>query len=148
MVMLYLLFSLGSERYGVPASSIIEVVPYVSVRTLAGTTEGKLGVFQYRGLPVPVIDLRYLVQNRTCAFRLSTRIIVSDVPRMEGEVVRVGFLAEKVNQTAYVSPEQLQSRDEIGEFPDYFESLAIVEKTTVQFVNIERLVQDELRNLQ
>ena len=77
--MLYLLFSLGTQRYAVPAKRVVEVLPLVEVRQIPRSPAGVAGLFNYRGQLVPLIDLCELVVGLPAIPWLSTRILlVSD----------------------------------------------------------------------
>ena len=55
--MLYLLFSLGPDRYALPAACVVEVLPWVAMKLLPGAPPGVAGLINYRGRPVPAIDV-------------------------------------------------------------------------------------------
>ena len=74
--MLFLLFQLGSERYAIEAQSAVEVVPLLALKPIPQSPPGVAGVFNYRGRPVPVIDLCALTLGRPAREQLSTRIII------------------------------------------------------------------------
>jgi chemotaxis-related protein WspB len=55
--MLFLLFQLGKERYALQASRVVEVVPLLELKQLPQAPKGVAGIINYRGRPVPVVDL-------------------------------------------------------------------------------------------
>jgi chemotaxis-related protein WspB len=61
--MLFLLFQLGSERYALDASRVVEVVPLLCLQRLPQAPPGVAGVFNYRGQPVPAVDLSQLTMG-------------------------------------------------------------------------------------
>ena len=60
----------------VEASQAVEVVPLLGLRRLPQAPPGVAGVLNYRGRPVPAIDLCALTMGRPSRELLSTRIIV------------------------------------------------------------------------
>ena len=78
--MLMLLFSLGQDRYAIESSQVVEVVSIVNLRKIPHTPDYVAGVFNYRGLIVPVIDLCSLTQGYPSHARFSTRIILVNYP--------------------------------------------------------------------
>jgi len=52
MLMLFLLFQLGQDRYALEASRVIEVLPLVSLKRIPQAPRGVAGLFNYRGRPV------------------------------------------------------------------------------------------------
>lgn len=76
--MLLLTFRAAECLYAVDVSRVVEVVPRIDLRRLPHAPGFLAGVFDYRGLVVPVVDLGVLLGAETCANRLSTRIILVD----------------------------------------------------------------------
>ena len=74
--MLFLLFQLGPDRYALDSSRVVEVLPLVELKRLPQAPPGVAGVFNYRGRPVPAVDLSELTLGQASAARMSTRIIV------------------------------------------------------------------------
>ena len=78
--MLFLLFELGNDRYALDVRQIAEVLPLVAVKQIPRAPQAMTGLFNYRGAPVPVIDLSQLTLGRPSARRLSTRIVLVHYP--------------------------------------------------------------------
>ena len=74
--MLVLTFRIGGERIGLDIQTVREVVPQVRLRPLSGGPPWLAGVFVYRGLVVPVLDLHALAGQGPCPEHLSSRIIL------------------------------------------------------------------------
>jgi chemotaxis-related protein WspB len=55
--MLLLQFQAGSERYGLDVSQVVEVSSLVSLRPIPHAPPEAAGVFNYRGILTPVVDL-------------------------------------------------------------------------------------------
>lgn len=95
--MLALFFELGTERYAIPARSVVEVVPKVSLRRIARAPVWLSGMLAYRGVVVPVVDLSRRLLDVDCGNRLSSRIVI--VERAAGEVgSRFGIAVERVTE--------------------------------------------------
>lgn len=54
----YVVFQLGSEKYGLPIECVERILPTQSVTRLPKTPKMFLGVFEMRGSTVPTIDAR------------------------------------------------------------------------------------------
>ena len=74
--MLFLLFQLGNDRYALQASTVAEVLPLVNFKRIPQAQPAIAGLIDYRGVPVPVIDLNELMSGRPAAQRFSTRVVV------------------------------------------------------------------------
>lgn len=97
--MLFLRFQIGDDRYAMDIASIVEVLPLLDIRPLAHSSRGVSGVFNYRGTPVPVIDLSQVTHGRPADRRMSTRIVLLRYSDADGQSRLLGLVAEKV-QTA------------------------------------------------
>ncbi len=97
--MLVLLFQLGADRYALDATRIAEVLPLVVIRPVPHAPAGVAGVFDYRGEPVPVVDISMVVLGRPAERQLSTRLLVIDPPDPLRGSRRIGLIAEKATQT-------------------------------------------------
>ena len=108
--MLVLIFYLGNTMYTMKCDRVREVAPMVKLKEVPHTPNYFAGLFNYRGVVVPVIDLRQLIQGRPCQMRLSTRIILVDYLREDKTPAIIGLMAERVtdavkkSQDAFVSP--------------------------------------------
>ncbi len=116
--MLLLLFRVGEERYGLNASQVVEVAPLVCLKRIPQAPDYIAGLFDYRGQPVPVIDLCRLVSKQTCKRYMTTRIIMLDYKQDNGQRRILGLLAEQVTEAVKQDPKALRSSDiSIGEAP-------------------------------
>src|SRR5215216_5089516 len=97
--MLFLLFQLGSERYALDAGQVVAVLPRLGVKAIPHAPSAVAGLCQYRGVPVPVIDLSALALGRPSANRLSTRIVLVQFPNPVGGPHLLGLLAERATET-------------------------------------------------
>ncbi len=78
--MLYLLFQIGNDRYALEARHVVEVVPFLELKRIPHAPRGVAGMFNFRGQPVPAVDLSELTFGRPARELFSTRIIVVKLP--------------------------------------------------------------------
>jgi chemotaxis-related protein WspB len=143
--MLLLTFQADNQHYAIDAGHVLEVIPIVKIRKLPGTPGFVRGVLNYRGTPVPVIDITLMLSGRPSVEHLSSRIILVKYPE-KGESENVlGVLAEHATDTA------------IRETADFIDSgiaspgmpclgkISVVGKTMLQIVKIDDLLTDELK---
>jgi chemotaxis-related protein WspB len=97
----------AGQRFAIPTRTVVEVVPCVAARPVAGAPKGLVGMIDYRGRVVPVVDLCLLLGDAPCPVRMSSRILVCD--RAAEEPARspvpaaarfLGLLAEDVTRVA------------------------------------------------
>lgn len=99
--MLYLLFQFESDRFALPARDVHEVLPLVSLRAQPGAAAGIVGLINYRGQAVPVLDVARVVLGRPSVRRVSTRLLIIDHPAAPGQ--RLALMVERA--TAMVAKE-------------------------------------------
>jgi chemotaxis-related protein WspB len=97
--MLFLQFQLGQDRYVLDSANVVEVLPLLGIKQIPQAPAGVAGVFNYRGTPVPVIDLSELALGRPARLQMSTRIIIVLYPDADGGGHPLGLIAEKATQT-------------------------------------------------
>jgi len=102
--MLVLTFQIGSERIGLDIQTVREVVPQVRLKPLAGGPPWLAGVFVFRGMVIPVIDLHDLTGHGPCPQHLSSRIIL--IPQTDpntGFERLLGLLTSQVSELRTLS---------------------------------------------
>lgn len=106
MDVLLVCLELAGERYGIPAAHVAEVVPAVPLRAVPGVREGVVGLLRFRGQVVPVVDLSVAWGGAPTPRRMSTRIVVCELPA-EGTrpAGAVGVLAEHVTSVTRLDPD-------------------------------------------
>src|SRR6187551_1705243 len=96
--MLFLLFELGADRYALDVDRVLEVLPLVRIKTIPRSSPGVAGIFNYRGAPVPAIDLSALLTGRPAPVLLSTRLILVRYPDSRGIDRTLGLVAERATE--------------------------------------------------
>src|SRR6266536_1606807 len=102
--MLFLLFQLGNDRYVLEASRVVEVVPMLALKQLPHAPRAVAGIFNYRGQSVPAVDLCALTLGQPASERLSTRIIIVNLPDAGGTFHLVGLVAEHATEMLRKEP--------------------------------------------
>jgi chemotaxis-related protein WspB len=74
--MLFLKFRIGNESYALDTTQIAEVLPLLEITRVPLTPVGVAGLINYRGRPVPVIDLSELMLGEPGRPHISTRLIL------------------------------------------------------------------------
>jgi chemotaxis-related protein WspB len=74
--MLFLKFRIGGEDYALDTLQIVEILPLLQITRVPQAPVGVAGLINYRGKPVPVIDLSELTLGRPAQPHISTRLIL------------------------------------------------------------------------
>jgi chemotaxis-related protein WspB len=145
--MLFLLFQLGNDRYALDASRVIEVMPLLELKQLPQAPKGVAGIFNYRGRPVPAVDLCALTLGRPANERFSTRIIVVNYADDSGTPHLLGLIAEHATDML---------RKDVADFVDpglklreapYLGPILMNDKHPVQWIDEQRLLPENVRDL-
>lgn len=83
--MLVLLFETAEGRYAIETRHLVEVVPFVSLKRMPKAGEAVAGLANYRGRPVPVLDLSVLLAGSASEPLISTRILIVQDPFVAAE---------------------------------------------------------------
>ena len=145
--MLFLLFRLGKDRYALPAREVVEVLPMLEAKQIPQAPPAVRGAFDFRGRPVPLIDLSQLAFGVPAREQLSTRIVLVDYADGRGGTRLLGLLAEQVTETLRRNPDEF--RDAGVDVPEarWLGRVASDEGGLVQWVQVENLLTPELRAL-
>lgn len=144
--MLFLLFQLGRDRYALEAGRVLEVLPLLELKPLPGAPRGVAGIFNYRGRPVPAVDLSELTLGQAANERLSTRIIVVNYPDEAGKFQPLGLIAE--HATEIIRRESREFMDtglKLGA-PDYLGPVLMDARGPIQWVREQRLLPENVRD--
>ncbi len=130
-----LLLSAGQHRYALPCKRVREVISNVLLQPLPGAPPCVAGVFNYRGVVTPVVDVCQLVSGQASAPRLSTRIVLFDCSA-GGTTRAAGLLAEHVTDTRRLDAEKRVSvgLGDLGE-------VVIDEGRMISLLDLDALVQ-------
>jgi chemotaxis-related protein WspB len=144
---LFLLFHLGPDRYALDAGKVVEVLPLLQFKKIPHAPRGVAGIFNYRGRPVPAVDLCDLILGQPAAERLTTRIILVNYDCDGGRKNLLGLIAE--NATQIIRQEEKDFQDaglRLGAAP-YLGPVMLAEHGIIQRVREEKLLPGEVRDL-
>lgn len=144
--MLFLLFHLGDQRYAIPASDVREVLPMVTIRPVAHAPEGVAGVADYRGTPLPVVDLARVVLSRAAEARLSTRLVVVALGDESGHPRLLGLIAERVTEVVHCAAADFQQSGVTNEDAPYLGPMARLDDVLVQRLELSQLLPPAVRD--
>ncbi|MEH2194114.1 MAG: chemotaxis protein CheW [Nostoc sp.] len=143
--MLMLLLNIGNERYAIESRQVVEVIPFVLLKSLPHQPGYIAGVFNYRGRIVPVIDLCRLMRDKPSSEYLSTRIVLVNYWGNNTELKApyiLGLITEQVVETLHKSEaEFVDSNIQIGTAP-YLGNMIVDDQGMIQCLRIEYLLSE------
>lgn len=115
--MLYLLLDAGSDTYALATAAVAGVVPYAALKSAPGAPLAVLGILNFRGQPVPVVDCGVLLAGRRCPLRFSTRIILQRLD-IGGRERLLGLVGENVTRVqAFEESDFVEPGARAADFP-------------------------------
>jgi chemotaxis-related protein WspB len=147
--MLFLCFQLGTDRYALECSQVIEVVPLLGLKRIPHAPAAVAGVCNYRGKPVPVIDLSELALGRPARHLTSTRLIVVTYPAAGGDHAHhlLGLIAERATGTVRRAPSDFTDAGVINGDAPYLGPVAIDQNGLLQWIEVKELLPPSVRDV-
>jgi chemotaxis-related protein WspB len=145
--MLFLLFQLGNDRYALEASRVVEVVPLLELKQVPQAPPGFAGIFNFRGRPVPAVDLCELTTGQPSRERLSTRIIIVNYRDGRGKEQLLGLVAEQATGTLRKDPRDFIDSGVRLDSASYLGPVYMDPRGPIQWVDEQRLLSEQVRKL-
>ena len=145
--MLFLLFQIGNDRYALEAKHAIEVIPLLALKKIPHAPRGVAGIINYRGQPVPALDLSELTFGRPALERLSTRIIIVHYADAAGRDQHLGLIAEHATEMMRRSEHDFVASGLNVEAAPYLGPIVMDDKGVIQLLRAQYLLNDKVREL-
>jgi chemotaxis-related protein WspB len=142
--MLLISFNIGKERYALKSGMVVEITPIVELTSIPLAERYIAGIFNYRGTPIPVIDLCELYKGHASKTQMSTRIIIIRYKGKNEHTNLLGLIAERVTES--LNDENLEFMDtgiQIANAP-FLGPVANDEHGMIQMVDTEQLLPDSV----
>ncbi|MDF2795599.1 chemotaxis protein CheW [Pseudomonas orientalis] len=145
---LFLVFHIGSERFALKATEVVEVLPRLPLKPIAQAPVWVAGIFAHRGALVPVIDLSALTFGTAAQARTSTRLVlVSYQPQPWSQARWLGLILEQATDTLRCDPAEflpygLDNRQARYLGPVREDALGLM-----QWIGVAELLTDDVRAL-
>ena len=133
--MLFLKFRIGSESYALDTAQIVEVLPLLEITRIPQAPVGVAGLINYRGRPVPVVDLSELALGRPAQRHISTRLVLV----RHGERL-LGLIAEQATETMRRGPEDFADSGIASDGAPYLGPVTQDGGRLVRWIEVQRLL--------
>jgi purine-binding chemotaxis protein CheW len=133
-----LVFTLGSQDYGLDILKVQEIRGYEPVTRMLGAPDYIKGVINLRGTIVPIVDLRLRMSLERAAYDERTVVIILNL----GERV-VGMVVDSVSDVMTLHADQIHPAPEFGgpeKATGHLTGLASVDERMLMLVDIEKLM--------
>lgn len=127
-------FTLGSDDYGVPIAMVQEIIRHTPPRPIPGSPMHVLGVINLRGRIIPVVDLRARFG------------VIADPPAdakiviLEMNELTVGVVVDEVREVLTVASDRCEAPPEGAGQADYIDAVAKLEGRLLVILDMSRLL--------
>lgn len=144
--MLILGLNIGHERYGIKATHVIEVVPFIKLKKVPLADKAIKGIFDYRGSPTPVIDLCQLFEARNSSRNLSTRIVIINYKTLQGTSRSIGLIAEQVTDVMQCETDKIVSSGIQTKQNNFLGEVVKYQDDIIQLIDTHHVLPESIRN--
>lgn len=141
--MLFMQFTIDNDRYLLEAKDIVEIVPYANLKRIPKAPPYVAGLLNYRGDTVPVVDVCYLMSDKLCELKLSSRIALVNYKNDVGESACIGLLIEHLTETVRFNESDFTDSGVNLKGNSYLGKVIIDNNCIVQLVNIKKIIPEE-----
>jgi purine-binding chemotaxis protein CheW len=133
----FLVFTLGTEEYGIDILRVQEIRDYEGVTRIAHAPGFIKGVTNLRGIIVPIVDLRIKFGLENIQYNHQTVVIILNIRNRV-----VGILVDGVSDVLTLSADQIKPAPEFGAAlsAEYLTGLGTIEQRMLILMDIERLM--------
>lgn len=145
---LFLVFHIGSERFALKATEVVEVLPRLPLKPIAQAPVWVAGIFAHRGALVPVIDLSALTFGTVAHARTSTRLVlVNYQPQPLSQARWLGLILEQATDTLRCDPAEFQPYGLDNRQAPYLGPVREDALGLMQWIGVAELLTDDVRAL-
>lgn len=138
--MLMLIFHSGDSKYALSGEVIIEVVPSIQLTDLPTAPDHVVGLLNFGGIPLPVIDFCMLMEGRPCKEALHTRIMLLE-GQSAGRSLLIGLRAEKITEVFECELDEFQDKGVTCEKWPFLDGVIAHSKGVIQRVDADKLFE-------
>ena len=139
-----LVFILGKEEYGVDILKVQEIRGYGKVTPIPGAPDYLKGVFNLRGIIVPVIDMRVKFGLAQVTYDSLTVVVIL---RIASRVI--GVVVDGVSDVIDLAEDEIKPAPQLGSIVDhaYLAGVATKDERMVLLLDIEKFLSSGELNL-
>lgn len=145
--MLILCIQIGNDRYALDCSQVVEVVPLLGMKQIPHAPAAVAGEFNYRGQPVPAIDLSELAVGRPARRQMSTRIIIVEYAGADGARHLLGLIAERATGTLRRDRADFKDSGVASGDAPYLGPVAAGPDGLLQWIEVNKLLPASVRDV-
>ncbi len=145
--MLLVSLHIAQHHFVVAAKQIIEILPLTTLKPIARAPIYIAGLLDYRGQPVPVINLCQLNNGINYNKVLSSRIVLVNYTANNRKMYPLGLIAEKVTETICVLKSEFKESGISVDGASYLGDVTHNKGSLIQYVEINELLTEQLETM-
>ena len=146
-VKLYLQLFVDNNRFALSAKDVIAIVPVVSLHEVPKAPEYIVGILNYHGESVPVIDIRALLAGTKSDNRLSTRIVIIKFEIDKQNQRLIGLLAEKLTEVTRVDESEFKASGVVNDDARYLGDVVADEQGILQRLKVSEILPQTVQKM-
>lgn len=107
-------FGLGEEEFGLPVTSVREILDHRTAYRVPHAPEWFLGLTDVRGQSVPMVDLRVRLGMAPAEATVATRVLVVDIVGENGSALALGLVVDRVLDVSTFGADSIEGSPDIG----------------------------------
>jgi len=136
----YLIFSVGSELYGIEIKSVTEIIGIQNITRVPELPDYIKGIVNLRGRIIPVMDVRLRFKKEPLAYNDRTCVIVVDFRNLS-----VGLIVDSVSEVLSISEEDIVPPPELAVSGNrYIQGIGKVGSDVRLIIDCNMLLSDEV----
>ena len=138
----YLTFTLGEEQYGVDILKVKEIRGWETLREIHDVPDYVKGVLDFRGVIVPIVDLRVRFGVENVEYLETTVIVVLST---ENDSSMMGIVVDSVSDVLTVEQSEMKRAPSLGSKinTDYILGIVSGDEGMIMLVDSEMLIDKE-----
>lgn len=140
----YLTFMLGGETFALEISKVQEVMDYTIPTKVPRMPEHLSGVINLRGNIVSLVNLPLILGMESVRQTVDTCIVIVEVCAENGNI-RMGVLADSVQEVVYINPAKIEPPPKVGAKlnTDYIKGVGKKENSFLIILDIDKVLSSE-----
>jgi len=134
-------FDINDTYFAVDIEHIVEIIPLVTIEKIIDANPQLSGLINYRGVLIPIVDLKKFFYNENSNFLLSTRIIIYNYKEQV-----IGLIVENLTDTLELDQNELIKDTQILSGSNYIKSYFIEDDKTIKMIDVMKIF-DKIYNL-
>lgn len=141
----FVIFKLDTEEYGIDIMNVREIAPYQDVSKVPNTPKFIEGVINFRGVVIPIINLKKRFSLSDQGIQPDTRLIVINL-----EDKQIGFIVDEASETVRLDDSEIEPAPDLiaGVDRSYILGVGKKDKRLIILIDLVKILSaDEIEKL-